>query len=370
MKKLTLSLLFVIVCLQFSHSQTNTFPSSGNVGIGTTSPIGVLDVIGGWGAFSSTAHVTSSFAQDHTNQRGLYFGYDASGQIGVIAGNTTGAASNIAFWNYTGSAWFEAMRLTSAGNLGIGTTSPDGALSLGSSVINRKLLIYDDGNGASGFGQGNSEFRIFGISSGTNHISFGKYTLSSDLFAEQMRITNSGNVGIGTTTPLNILDVNGGLAVGTYAGTNTAPANGLIVSGNTGIGTTTIPSGYLLAVNGNAIATSVTVQAYSSWPDYVFKPKYHLPSLTDIKTYIDLNHHLPEIPSEKEVKKDGLNLGEMNKLLVKKVEELTLYLIEKDKEIKEEQTKNTALENKLNAQQGEITQMKQQLEVILKQLTK
>jgi len=95
---------------------------------------------------------------------------------------------------------------------------------------------------------------------------------------------------------------------------------------------------YTLAVGGKAIAEAVTVQLQGTWPDYVFKKDYQLPSLTDVKTYIDQNQHLPDMPSEAEVAKDGLDLGEMNKLLVKKVEELTLYLIEKDNEkMKQEQ---------------------------------
>ncbi len=101
---------------------------------------------------------------------------------------------------------------------------------------------------------------------------------------------------------------------------------------------------YLLAVAGSAIATSFTVKTLVNWPDYVFKPTYHLPPLSDVKAYIDQNHHLPEMPSAKEVSDNGLNLGEINKLLLKKVEELTLYLIEKDNEIKNQQKKLNTLE--------------------------
>ncbi|OKS87296.1 hypothetical protein RG47T_2755 [Mucilaginibacter polytrichastri] len=67
----------------------------------------------------------------------------------------------------------------------------------------------------------------------------------------------------------------------------------------------------------------------SAWPDYIFNPSYHALNLSDIKAYIDKNHHLPEIPSAQEVAKSGINLGEMNTKLLKKIEELTLYLIEK-----------------------------------------
>lgn len=101
--------------------------------------------------------------------------------------------------------------------------------------------------------------------------------------------------------------------------------------GSVGIGVTNAPIGYKLAVNGNVIATEVTVKLYANWPDYVFKKNYRLPTLSEVKTYIDKNHHLPDMPSEKEVADNGLNLGEMNKVLTKKIEELTLYLIQQQK---------------------------------------
>ncbi|WEA00653.1 hypothetical protein [Mucilaginibacter sp. SJ] len=96
-------------------------------------------------------------------------------------------------------------------------------------------------------------------------------------------------------------------------------------------------------MNGSVIATSVTVRLYGSWADYVFKPTYKLPSLTEVKAYIDQYKHLPEIPSEQEIAKNGQNLGEMNKLLLKKVEALTLYLIENKKQIDELKTQVSLL---------------------------
>ncbi|MDB5025953.1 MAG: hypothetical protein JWP78_3708 [Mucilaginibacter sp.] len=104
-------------------------------------------------------------------------------------------------------------------------------------------------------------------------------------------------------------------------------------SGNIGIGTFN-PNGYKLAVKGNIHAQQVNVDL-NTWPDDVFKKDYQLPTLQEVRTYIDQHRHLPEMPSEQEVIKDGLNVGEMNRLLTKKVEELTLYLIEKDKQIKD-----------------------------------
>jgi hypothetical protein len=66
-------------------------------------------------------------------------------------------------------------------------------------------------------------------------------------------------------------------------------------------------------------------------PDYVFEPDYKLPELNELKAYVDKNHHSPEIPSAAAMAKDGITLGEMNMKLLKKVEELTLYLIEQQK---------------------------------------
>jgi hypothetical protein len=98
------------------------------------------------------------------------------------------------------------------------------------------------------------------------------------------------------------------------------------LNGNIGLNTPSPDPAYRLSVNGKIRAKEIRVE--TGWADYVFDKSYELPALADVKTYIDQNHHLPEIPSEQEVAKNGINLGEMNKLLLKKVEELTLYLIE------------------------------------------
>jgi hypothetical protein len=140
-------------------------------------------------------------------------------------------------------------------------------------------------------------------------------------------------------------------------------------TGNVGIGATNA-QGYKLAVNGSAIATSMTVKLYANWPDYVFKKNYILPTLASIKTYIDQNHHLPEIPSAQQIEKDGLNLGEMNKVLVKKVEELTLYLIDKDKKEKEQDQINAQLQDKLKAQQTKIDELNKKVDILLTQISK
>jgi hypothetical protein len=103
-------------------------------------------------------------------------------------------------------------------------------------------------------------------------------------------------------------------------------------AGNVGIGTTD-PGSFKLAVNGKIWTQEVNVTMTNPGPDYVFEKEYDLLSLSELETYINQNKHLPEVPSAKEMEAEGLNLKEMNLLLLKKVEELTLHLIEMKKQL-------------------------------------
>ena len=97
---------------------------------------------------------------------------------------------------------------------------------------------------------------------------------------------------------------------------------------NVGIGTLD-PQGYKLAVNGTIRAKEIKVD--SDWADFVFKKDYKLPTLKEVETHINENGTLPGIPSESEVKANGVNLAETNALLLQKIEELTLYIIQQEK---------------------------------------
>ncbi len=106
-------------------------------------------------------------------------------------------------------------------------------------------------------------------------------------------------------------------------------------SGNVGIGTKNPRA--KLAVNGDILAKSIRVNTSSTcWPDYVFEKDYNLMSLRDLESYIAKNKHLPGIPSASEIDaKNEVDLGEMNALLLEKVEELTRYIIDLQKQIDE-----------------------------------
>lgn len=138
--------------------------------------------------------------------------------------------------------------------------------------------------------------------------------------AELLRVGNDGKVGIGTDAPKAVLHVNGDVVIG---------ANKC---------TTTISSTLTnrLSVDG-AICTKEIWVKLAPWADYVFDEDYELIALPELEKYITANKHLPEVPTAAEVEANGVSLGEMQVILLKKIEELTLHVIAIEK-------KNTALE--------------------------
>jgi hypothetical protein len=122
-----------------------------------------------------------------------------------------------------------------------------------------------------------------------------------------------------------------------------------VAGGNVGIGTTDT-KGYELAVAGKVVCEEVVVKLRQAWPDYVFSEEYHLPSLADLFAYIKENHHLPEIPSAAEVTQQGIPVGEMNAILLKKIEELTLYLFEAREERERLELRISSLEKTLKGE--------------------
>ncbi|HTJ52996.1 MAG TPA: hypothetical protein VL443_26260 [Cyclobacteriaceae bacterium] len=141
---------------------------------------------------------------------------------------------------------------------------------------------------------------------------------------------------ISTTGTLSGVNIKAG---GMLVADNTYPtpaANDLVVQGHIAIGTkfTTNPNSYLLAVNGRIGAKDLQIEGTSStWSDYAFDDNYKLPTLEEVQLYITKNHHLQGVPSTKEVEEKGYSTNQMISTLLLKVEELTLYVIEQQKEI-------------------------------------
>ncbi len=146
----------------------------------------------------------------------------------------------------------------------------------------------------------------------------------------------AGNISA-PSTPLSVTTIDGSQVVTWNNNNSNLPtvnwqANDFYSSGRIGIGTPVNPN-YRLSVNGNIRAKEVIVE--SGWSDFVFYPGYYLAPLEEVENYIAANKHLKDIPTEEQVQAEGIGLAEMNKLLLQKVEEITLYLIQSNKRIKE-----------------------------------
>jgi len=117
-------------------------------------------------------------------------------------------------------------------------------------------------------------------------------------------------------------------------------------TGTIGIGTTTLDATYKLLVNGKVRAKEVTVE--TGWSDYVFFDDYKLPTLSEVEQHIKEKGHLINIPSAEEVEKNGIELGAINAKLLEKIEELTLYTIDQDKKLREQEERLQKLEALIN----------------------
>ena len=190
-------------------------------------------------------------------------------------------------------------------------------------------------------------------------------------------------VGIGTSSPSTKLEINGATGgagqfvridltddTGLNAGNDLLEINapstaadgvnlieaqrgGTIVfqvnaNGQTSVGgSNLVPTGYLFAVDGKMVGEELLIEDSGSWPDYVFAKDYELKTLAEVEASIKANGHLPGIPSASVVEAEGIKSGQMHKLTMEKVEELTLYAIDADKKIEALNKENTALKNTL-----------------------
>jgi len=367
---LAASLLFTINTI----AQTNKIENTGAVGIGTLSPQDMLSIVtpGGSDGIGITSMFTlgpgsgaylrlyNAGTPGATGQRlgGMLFGTNPTGttrrtgaQIQAFSeGAWTDGSSHPTYLHFLtaghGNAVpSERMRITANGRIGVGTTSPqdwvsvvvpggaDGmgitstiALGAGSGAY---LRLYNEGTPNA------ANQRLGGMLFGTNPTGTTRRTGAQIQALSEAAWTD----GSSQPTYLHFLTTAAGSAIPSERMRITA-------DGNVGIGTTDT-KGYKLAVNGDAIFTKVKVKAYNNWPDYVFDEHYKLLPIHELAAYIQSNRHLPGIPSASEVEEDGIDVGEMNKKLLRKIEELTLYLIEEHKEKKAQQEMIEALRSEV-----------------------
>ena len=279
----------------------------------------------------------------------------------------------------------QLMRILANGFVGINTTSPTALLhtkgtvrleDIPTSTANTYVLTTDlNGNVSRQLSTSSDN----GIVNNCNTTNFIVKKGGTDFTCSQI-FDNGIGVGIGTINPTALFHTNGAIRfenlpdsitpfkiLGTdnsgnvfeytpiSAGSNTSDYDWLkpdgsfptsidddiYTNGKVGINTSTFPStvgdvdvsNYSLFAKGGILTEEVRVALSSEWPDFVFAKEYKLEPLKNVEEFINQNKHLKEVPSAAEVENNGIALGEMNKVLLLKIEELTLYLIEMNKKI-------------------------------------
>ena len=308
----------------------NTGATAGHLGIGIV-PTERLHVSGNvltTGNFISSAGIfninnTTANYSFQTNGTARFSVHNSSGNFGVglvptatsqkfeVSGNAlaTQLWSSSGTFNSTGTsnvllATNGTTRLTvlnTNGHVGIGTTPTERLHVSGGNIL------LDNGAAPT-------------IYTGTGSTELNRYLL----------LVNSSGLASGSG-----LKAGGILVADTYSYGNPGK-NDLIVKGKVAIGTpsTTTPNNHMLAVNGKIGARDLQIES-AAWPDYVFDISYRLPILSEVEKYIKANGHLEGVPSAETVEKNGYSVSEHDTILLKKVEELTLYIIEQQKQIDE-----------------------------------
>jgi hypothetical protein len=355
---------------------------------GSTGATGAQGIAGVTGADGATGVTGANGTQGNTGATGADGALNAWGLVGNtgtnVANNFIGTADNVALAVKTNNQ--ERIRIDANGNVGIGISSPSQKLEvvgnvkvsgdgifggllgvLGSEIVFQDLTVWGDGKILNKLGIGTTSAPVNKLDVQGGDASFG------------------GKVGIGTTSPTEKLDVVGNIRINDndiYLRANGDPYHGLGWYGVPGISSKiwnneSIDGPVLYGRNGGALGTYYNTQVtalkwnnagqvtiggkritsgqhadailnvygkiaaqscivtVNNWADDVFNENYPLTPLTKLKKYVIDNKHLPEIPTEKEVIENGISLGEMNSKLLRKVEELTLYILQQQKDLEE-----------------------------------
>jgi hypothetical protein len=315
----------------------------------------------------SAASQTGNLMEWKDNNNNILSFMNASGGMGIgtnglAAKLTVGSASN------NDGLWISGPGTTNVALLNNTTLGSWNALS----QVGDNLLLWKgsapDNSDAGGLVLGSWSNTASGIRIAPN----GKVGVGVAAPAERLTVAGSdGNIYIGSTifgTGYNGIFLNGSINPLDYNFLSKATDNNLYINrplgaaiifrqynttqmsidngGNVSIGTIA-PGPYKLAVDGTIGARKIKVTKATPWADFVFENDYQLPTLTEVEQFIQQNKHLPGVPSAKEVQETGLDLGGNQAILLQKIEELTLYMIEQSKRLSAQQLEIENLKNEL-----------------------
>jgi hypothetical protein len=348
-----------------------------NVGIGTLNPSSLLDVQGdpANNAFINfQSKVNYSGNLDIRAVEGMSVTADGFGIGGRMTGGYKGLDAIGAGGTYSGTVYGILGSATGTAGIRFGVygTASGGTNNVG---------LYGFVNG------GASNYGVFG--SNPNLAGYAGYFSGRGHFTEELRADKNmivdDNLGIGTTSPAAKLQIIGGDDAGLnsngYAQFGPASSWNLVLDdneimarsngaandllfqqdagnilmcglelGKVGIGVqlaSNLPSGYMLAVDGKIIGEELRIQNSNNWPDYVFADHYPLMPLDELSQSIELHKHLPNIPSATTVAQEGILVGDMQKRIMEKIEELTLYVIDLHEINKQQQIEIESLKSEL-----------------------
>lgn len=287
------------VALKTNGSNRFFINSSGNVGVGTTSPNSKFQIdVATQNGSPTTALRLSAVGTSWANTgAALEFYNQDNGGVNLGAkiasllqdGGANAQKTDLAFYTTLSGTNNEKMRITSAGNIGIGSTIPQSKLHVG---VTQRTASGDqnaDIISSNGLIVGSGKM----LSLDQNYFTHASMVFNTSV-GNEARFVHQGYYG--------------------HAFTTRGDTPRMIILGGTGqvlIGTSTPYLDYKLAVAGNVIADKVKVKKSSNgiWPDFVFAPNYKLTTLSEVESFVKQNSHLPEIPSAAEIEKDGQDLG-------------------------------------------------------------
>lgn len=345
MKQLTLTAALAALSFGTLTAQ-NTFPASGNAGVGITSP-----------NFHLQLHGTTNYIE--YDKFGASVNYGVTSRLG-FTNTTTGSTAN------------DGLLMRMSGNNFMVQNKESGNISISTS---NAILSFLGSSNRICFGNAVNPLPEFGYVNLTASNDNGLYinTLISGKYGLSVRSNALSDnaiqvVGTSGTTQTFTVKASGETSI---LNTNISPTAGAFIVKNStnnlfrvnGNGSVNInysggstdkiilvenSSQKLLQLTNDGILRSRRIRVDAeNWADFVFEPSYDLMPLTDVRTFVTSNKHLPGVPSEKEVVESGIDIAEMNKILIQKVEELTLYLLQQDEKTEEMKAEISELKAKI-----------------------